>query len=153
MLSWVVKESMRLTPPVVASIDYRAVKPGAKLCGVEIPHEASIFAVIGPAQNDPRQWQQPNKFLPERYNPSSSLFKKPDGGNRHPLSHIPFTFGLRNCPGQVLGLLESKICVAYVALKMAFELDQEPELRGRRNIVYTLANEFKLHVRVKSLST
>ena len=128
LLSWVLKESLRLTPTAPASVDYKVVRAGCKIRGVEIPTDARIFINFGVVQRDPRQWQRPAEFLPDRYDPESPLYLRPDGGKRHPMSHIAFSFGPRNCPGQVFGLMESKIFVAYVAMKMKFDMDLDPEL-------------------------
>ena len=54
LLSWVVKESMRLTPSVPVSIDYMPVRRGCQIRGVEVPIEASVFLDMGVAQRDAR---------------------------------------------------------------------------------------------------
>ena len=118
-----------------------------------MPANKSIYMLMGVVQRDPREWQRPNEFLPERYDPSSPLFKRSDGGNRNPYSHIPFTFGSRNCPGQVLGLLESKLFVAYVILKMQYDVDLDPELHGKDKLYFNLNNvECHLKVRATNIS-
>ena len=52
----------------------------------------------------------------------------------------------------MLGLLEAKIFVAYVTLKLGFELDLEPDLQGKKGLSYSISNDNKLHVRVNRIS-
>ena len=56
LLSWVVKESMRITPAVPFSVDYKAVRRGCRIRGVEIPQEAALFLDISVVQKDARNW-------------------------------------------------------------------------------------------------
>jgi cytochrome P450 len=43
--------------------------------------------------HDPDQWREPSIFCPDRFDPESPWFKKPDGGNRHPMAFSPFLGG------------------------------------------------------------
>jgi len=43
--------------------------------------------------HDPEQWQEHDKFLPERFDSESPLYKRPDGKQRHPMAFIPFSGG------------------------------------------------------------
>ena len=40
-----------------------------------------------------KQWQFPKDFIPERFDPESPLFKKPDGTARSVFAFIPFSCG------------------------------------------------------------
>ena len=144
------KESLRLSPPVPVSVEYRPTQSGCTIRGVQIPQNTALFLNFGAVQRDPTQWQRPLEYLPERFDPESGLFARPDGGLRHPLSFVPFSFGTRGCPGQAFGLLEAKVCVAYVAMKFKFDLDLEPELQGVSDISFSIGNPFKVCVKLTS---
>ena len=101
---------------------------------------------------NPEIWHSPQRYQPERFDPESPLFKTPDGKNRHPLSFMPFSFGIRNCPGQILAMLEMRVFIALLLLKMDFEFDLDPELEGFENVSFMVSMPNKLHVRVKKLN-
>ena len=82
------------------------------MCGVVIPKGITVLVGLTFLQNNPEIWFEPEAFRPERFDPKSDLFKTPDGKNRHPLTWIPFSFGMRNCPGQILALLEMRVFIA-----------------------------------------
>ena len=64
---------------------------------------------------------------------------------------MPFSVGLRNCPGQILAMLEMRVFLAFLFLKMDFELALEPELADFEDISFMVSTPNKLHVRVTKL--
>ena len=64
---------------------------------------SKLFLAIHGANYNPKQWYDPEKFIPERFDPESKYFAPPDNykssKTRHPFAFVPFSFGLRNCPG------------------------------------------------------
>lgn len=67
---------------------------------------------------DPKYYDEPQKFTPERYS-------EPNGGSKNLLGKPNLTFGdgPRNCLGIRLGLLQSKIAIILLLRKFKFELD------------------------------
>ena len=84
---------------------------------------------------NPTQYREPLEFIPERFDPDSEYFYVPgsDKVTRDPKSYVPFTFGQRNCTGQTLAKLESKVLLARIISRLDYEIDQEisenPNLR------------------------
>ena len=140
-----------MDPPTIASIDYKT-KEECKICDVVVPKGLPISLGISFIHENPTIWQQPESYQPERFDPQSPLFKTADGKTRHPLSFMPFSFGLRNCPGQILALLEIRVFIALLLLKMDFELDLEPELQGIEAVSFQVSMPHKLHVRITKLN-
>ena len=72
---------------------------------------------------DPSVWQEPDKFIPERFDSHSEFFLKPDGQKRSPYSFIPFFGGRRICLGRSFAENASKITVSAFlwALDLTFE--------------------------------
>ena len=68
--------------------------------------------------NHPHQWREPEKFIPERFDPESEYFLTPDGKPRNPNVYAPFSHGIRNCPGSTLALLELKVLFITFLLKL-----------------------------------
>ena len=46
------------------------------------------------------QWQRPEEFLPDRFDPSHPLSKTASGQKRHPQAFLPFSAGSRVCFGK-----------------------------------------------------
>jgi len=49
--------------------------------------------------HNPNEWQQHDKFLPQRFDPSDKLYLTPQGKPRHEMSFMPFGLGDRKCIG------------------------------------------------------
>lgn len=83
--------------------------------------DAPIYFYLHGVHHNPNEWQQPDKFLPERFDPESELFKTPDGKARNPMSHTPFLFGERGC----LGYQFAKVLIPFVVFRYLknFELE------------------------------
>ena len=129
-----IKETLRLDPPANASLFYQA-KEDITICGVPIYKGNTInIGLIHPHHN-PKQYHKPLEYIPERFDPDSEYFYVPgsDKVARDIKSFIPFTFGQRNCTGQTLAKLESKVLLARILTKLDFEIDKEilenPNLR------------------------
>ena len=50
--------------------------------------------------NNPDEWQEPDSFIPERFDPTSKYYLTPSGKKRHPMSFGPFLGGRRICIGK-----------------------------------------------------
>lgn len=113
----VIKEILRLFPPASSS---RAGVPGFYVrdpeSGDAVPTEGGLLWVVHHAmQRDPRIWGKDAKeFKPERFLPANAS-AIPEGSWR------PFEKGARNCIGQDLALIETKIILALLARGFAFE--------------------------------
>ena len=71
----------------------------------------NIYAI----HRNPKQYQKPNEFLPERWDPENPLYLTPDGKPRSKFSWLPFSIGPRACPGQFFALLQLKTWLIFVA--------------------------------------
>ena len=124
-LNYVIKETLRMDSPVVASLPYLAVE-NCEIAGVKIPKGQPVELNVQSPHYNPDQWHRPEEFLPERFDPQNELFYKPGTNEpRHPKSYHPFTFGLRNCLGQTLARIELKVLLCRFLTKVDFEVKQE----------------------------
>lgn len=105
-LHYVIKESLRYDNPAPSTLEYTA-KKDIQICNVPIMKNHKIFISIHGLHNDTNQYIEPEKFIPERFDPESSYFKTPNSSGsskaRSPHSFMSFGTGLRNCPGKSLG--------------------------------------------------
>ena len=73
------------------------------------------------------QWQKPDEFIPERFDPKSPLFLTPDGKKRHPLAFNPFLGGRRVCAGKSFAEIVMKLLTATLMSKFEFEFVNEKD--------------------------
>ncbi|TYH51126.1 hypothetical protein ES332_D10G252800v1 [Gossypium tomentosum] len=91
-LKCVLKETLRLHPTVPLLVP-RQTSVSVELGGYHIPSNITILINAWAIQRDPKWWENPEEFIPERFENSSIDFKGQD------VQFIPFGFGRRSCPG------------------------------------------------------
>ncbi|KAB2633274.1 cytochrome P450 71A3-like [Pyrus ussuriensis x Pyrus communis] len=91
-LKLVLKESFRLHPPAPLLLP-RETLESCTIEGYEIPANTMVFVLAKMVGSDPKCWENPKEFLPERFMDSSVDYK----GNHFEL--LPFGAGRRGCPG------------------------------------------------------
>ncbi|KAJ4952910.1 hypothetical protein NE237_029742 [Protea cynaroides] len=97
-LQAVVKETLRLHPPVPLLIPHKA-EAEVEISGFTVPKDAQVLVNAWAIVRDPNIWTNPDSFFPERFLGSSGIDVK---GRDFEL--IPFGAGRRICPGITLGL-------------------------------------------------
>ncbi|XP_049271480.1 cytochrome P450 4V2 isoform X2 [Rhipicephalus sanguineus] len=102
-LECVVKESMRLYPPV--PLIARDVDEDMKVGEYTVPRGSVAVAAIYFIQRHPRYYENPDIFQPERFF---------DTKEKNPFLYIPFSGGFRNCIGQKFANLEDKILLTQI---------------------------------------
>ncbi|KAF5011448.1 hypothetical protein FDECE_2437 [Fusarium decemcellulare] len=118
----VIKESLRLNP---ATITIRQGQPDFTLkidgSGCDWPtHGFDLFDSSITIHHDPRNFQKPLKFIPDR-------FLVPDGHHLHPQKNIwrGFQLGPRKCIGQEMAMVVLKIVLVLVVRKFDIEMAWE----------------------------
>ena len=69
-LNYVIKETLRLDAPTVMSLLYYT-KDEVEICGVPLSKGTMINTNMGYSHFNPREWQKPLAFIPERFDPES----------------------------------------------------------------------------------
>eukprot|EP00058_Branchiostoma_floridae_P022571 XP_002608061.1 hypothetical protein BRAFLDRAFT_75013 [Branchiostoma floridae] len=110
-LEMCIMETLRLYP-LGASI-LRVSNEEARLKWVTVPKGMSVVVPALAIHYDPARWNEPRKFIPER-------FTKEEREKRNPMDWLPFGVGPRNCIGMRLALLEMKVGLARVLMKYRF---------------------------------
>ncbi|XP_008779150.2 premnaspirodiene oxygenase-like [Phoenix dactylifera] len=101
----VIKESLRLHPPSPLLLP-RVCRETCQVDGFNIPAGSRIIINAWAVARDPRYWEDPESFRPERFDGSSVDYK---GGN---FEYIPFGGGRRSCPGITFGLAQVEMALA-----------------------------------------
>jgi cytochrome P450 len=109
----VIAESMRLFPPapVVARVCVEATEVG----GYPVPVGADVACWIYHAHHDPRWWEDPERFDPDRFTEERSR-ERPRG------AYAPFGAGQRLCVGRGFALLEARLLLATIAQRFRLRL-------------------------------
>ncbi|XP_058814828.1 cytochrome P450 4d1-like [Topomyia yanbarensis] len=107
-LDMVVKESLRLIPPV--PVIGRTLLEDLEMNGTIVPAGTSIAIKIYNIHRNPKIWPDPEKFDPER-------FSKSNESSRGRYDYIPFSAGSRNCIGQRYAMMELKVTLIKLLAK------------------------------------
>ncbi|KAF9592391.1 hypothetical protein IFM89_014642 [Coptis chinensis] len=111
-LQAVVKETLRLHPPVPLLIPRRAMDD-TKFMGYSVPKDTQILVNVWAIGRDPVFWDDPLSFKPERFLSSNIDYK-----GRH-FQFIPFGAGRRICVG--MSLAHRTLHLALGSLIQSFE--------------------------------
>ena len=101
----VVDETLRLYPPVWAS--NRSTLAEDEICGYSIPAGSVVLFSPYVVHHDPRLWDEPEAFKPERFAPEVAV-------ERHRYAYFPFGGGPRQCIGMGFALVEATLVLASV---------------------------------------
>nr|QZM07479.1 cytochrome P450 monooxygenase CYP4BN53 [Lasioderma serricorne] len=103
-LEMVIKETLRLYPSV--PVYGRELVEDDIIAGVKVPKGTTIAIAAFATQRNPRLFQEPERFLPERFDSNNKLAS--------PYAFIPFSAGPRNCIGQKFAIFEMKSTVSKI---------------------------------------
>ncbi|KAL6844263.1 hypothetical protein ACP4OV_025936 [Aristida adscensionis] len=104
-LKLVIKETLRLHPPGPVLIP-RVCRETCQIMGYDIPKGTVIFINVWSIGRDPKYWDKPLGFKPERFENNNLDYK---GTN---FEYLPFGAGRRVCPGINLGLDNIELALA-----------------------------------------
>lgn len=115
LLDQVIKESLRLYPPI--HIGNRKVKEEMDFDGNKIPKDERLFYSIYLTHRDPQVWEDAEAFCPERFS---------QGSKTPAMSYIPFGAGPRVCIGAGFGQAEARTVMTQLLKKFTFEFTNHP---------------------------
>lgn len=121
-------ESLRIEPPASLTTIQCFSKDvtfesgvKAKLPKFTIKKGQPFLIAIEMIQKDPKQWQEPDAFIPERFDEKSPYFLRPNGEPRHPLAYTPFLGGKRICLGKTFAEITTRLTVPILMHCLNFE--------------------------------
>ncbi|XP_017702360.2 cytochrome P450 71A1-like [Phoenix dactylifera] len=137
-LKLVIKEVLRLHPPAPLLLP-RECMQDCKINGYNIPKKARVYINAWAIGRDPRHWQDPEAFIPERFEDNDINFKG------QYFQFIPFGSGRRMCPGMSLGVTAAELALANLLYRFDWNL---PSGMSKEDI--DMEEEFGLVLRRKS---
>ncbi|XP_051877925.1 cytochrome P450 3A30-like [Pristis pectinata] len=135
-LEMVISETLRLHPAVVRL--ERVCKKDIKINGVTIPKNTVVVVPAYVLHHDPKYWQEPEEFRPER-------FSKEERQSQNPSIFLPFGMGPRKCVGMRFAQLMIKMSIVSLLQHLTFvpcnetpiplELDVKGPKRPKKPII------------------
>ncbi|PHT51914.1 CytochromeA4 [Capsicum baccatum] len=143
MLSMILNESLRLYPPIVATI--RRAKADVDLGGCKIPLGTEVLIPILAIHHDQAIWgNDANEFNPSRFSEGVARAAK------HPLAYVPFGLGVRQCIGQNLAILQTKLTLAIILQRFALRLS--PQYKHAPTVLMLLHPQYGAPIIFKRLT-
>ncbi|KAJ8428828.1 hypothetical protein Cgig2_005893 [Carnegiea gigantea] len=106
-LRMVIKETLRLRPAVPLLVPRESIEH-CQIHGYDVPPRTRLMVNAWAIATDPKYWEEPEVFKPERFEGSSIDYK---GTN---FEFIPFGSGRRMCPGIALGVANMELPLAMM---------------------------------------
>jgi cytochrome P450 len=131
----VILESMRLHPP--AYVLGREAVRDVLVGGHDVPKGWTVFMAQSVVHRDPRWWDKPDEFRPERWLDGSTK-------NLPKYAYFPFGGGPRICIGNTFAMMETVLVLAEVARRFHFERTSDEPIPPLPSITVRLTKP--LHV-------
>ncbi|KAL3745396.1 hypothetical protein ACJRO7_014495 [Eucalyptus globulus] len=111
----VIKEALRLHPPLPLLVPRETIED-CKIRGYNVPRGTTAFINLTAIARDPKSWENPEEFRPERFLNSSIDYKGQNYG------FLPFGSGRRGCPGINFGVAIVELALANLLHRFNWKL-------------------------------
>jgi len=114
-------ESLRIEPPINVTARQSFNRDVTMFDGLTVKSTTPFVISLVAMHHDPNQWQEPSRYMPDRFDHGSKWFKKPNGENRNPLTFNPFIGGKRGCIGKNFAEMVVRYTIPIIYFHMDFE--------------------------------
>lgn len=138
----VIKESMRLLPPVSGTV--RRITEDLVLCGHHVPKGTDVLMILMLSYKSDEYFDQAKHFVPERWlkNPAEQcpLIKK-----SHPFAFLPFGFGARMCIGRRIAEMEMEVLLTRLIRDYKVEWNY-PDMKIKSTLINLPISDLKFKI-------
>ncbi|KAL1546910.1 cytochrome P450 81Q32-like [Salvia divinorum] len=126
-LQAVIKETLRLCPGSPMLVPHES-SASCTVGGYRVPSRTMLLVNMWAIQRDPKMWEDPMKFKPER-------FIDLEGNREGSFAMMPFGYGRRGCPGEsmalrVVGLVLASLIQCFEWVRLDREMVDMAEASG-----------------------
>ncbi|KAM0047897.1 putative cytochrome P450 [Helianthus debilis subsp. tardiflorus] len=143
-LKAVVLEGLRRHPPNHFVLPHRVMKE-VEVQGYTIPQGATINFMVAEMGLDPKVWDEPMEFKPERFLVNDGVF---DISGSKGVKMMPFGAGRRICPGSDLALLHLEYFVANLVWYFHWTVPDgyHVDLSEKTEFTVVMKNPLRAHI-------
>lgn len=138
-----IAEVLRMGSLAPIAVPHKATMD-VELCGYQIPKGTVLLMNIYAMHHDPKYWQDPDEFRPERFLHEEGHFVIPNA------SYLPFSLGKRVCLGQSLVKRELFMIMCHLLKNFKFEKQGTIDLEGNFGATLT-PKPYKVKVTERTL--
>ncbi|KAJ3683738.1 hypothetical protein LUZ60_013965 [Juncus effusus] len=113
-LKAVIKETLRLHPPAPLLLTRQSMEQ-CNINGFSIPKGVRVLVNVWAIGREPKSWEEPEEFKPERFIESQVEYKGKD------FQFIPFGAGRRMCPGMQFSMATAQLALANLVHQFDWE--------------------------------
>ncbi|XP_013392778.1 steroid 17-alpha-hydroxylase/17,20 lyase-like [Lingula anatina] len=119
----VLREVMRMRPAAPVALGHQAIRD-TKIGDYDLPKGTVVFPNLWGIHHDPRNWESPEVFKPERFLDKDGNLKPTDTK-----IWVPFSSGKRKCAGEGLAKADIMMIMAmfFQRFKVSFPPGQKPD--------------------------
>ncbi len=133
----VIQEGMRLYPP--AWIIERNTIEVDEILGYHIPRDTIVSLPQWVVHRDPKYWDDPGIFDPDRFAPERSA-------GRPRFAYFPFGGGQRQCIGEHFAMLEARVILSMLAGRFRFRLKKNHPVETEPLVTLRPKHGLMMHV-------
>ncbi|KAF7588581.1 hypothetical protein BBP40_005500 [Aspergillus hancockii] len=134
-----INEGLRLYPSVASGVPRETGPEGATIAGVYFPPGITVSTPTYVLQRDPRNFEAPEDFVPERW------FSRPEMVIRKEAFN-PFSTGAYSCAGKAFAMMEMRLLLATLVRNFAFEFPPGEEAQSLRTVGGGVQDNFTMHI-------
>jgi cytochrome P450 len=123
---WLIQETLRYYPSVYVTL--REAEEDDEYNGYQIPAGTQFVVNIRALHRDPRYWDEPERFWPERFGSEEAV-------PCHKFAYIPFLAGPKKCIGDSFAMMEMRLVVPTIMQRLRLHYEAAEPVQERAGFV------------------
>ncbi len=131
---WLIQETLRYYPSVYVTL--REAEEDDEYRGYHIPAGTQFVLNIRALHRDPRYWDEPECFWPERFsNDEATSASSGQAVPRHKFAFMPFLAGPKKCIGDNFAMMEMRLVVPTIMQRLCFHYEAAEPVQEKAGFV------------------